>query len=84
MSSLKQIKKMSLTRGTVYFAPLSIFSKRPISGKSPVEIQKEARTAAKTEKKPSIRAQLAQDKEALKAAPKKAAQKGKKQDLERS
>ena len=38
----------------------------------------------KTEKKPSIRAQLAQDKEALKAAPKKAAQKEKKQDLERS
>ena len=57
---------------------------RPISGKSPVEIQKEARTAAKTEKKPSIRAQLAQDKEALKAAPKKAAEKTKKQDLERS
>ena len=57
---------------------------RPLSGKSPVEIQKEARTAAKTEKKPSIRAQLAQDKEALKAAPKKAAQKEKKQDLERS
>ena len=38
----------------------------------------------KTEKKPSIRAQLAQDKEDLKAAPKKAAQKEKKQDLERS
>lgn len=57
---------------------------RPLSGKSPVEIQKEARTAAKTEKKPSIRAQLAQDKEALKATPKKAAQKEKKQDLERS
>lgn len=57
---------------------------RPISGKSPVEIQKEARTTAKTEKNPSIRAQLAQDKEALKAAPKKAAQKEKKQDLERS
>ena len=57
---------------------------RPISGKSPVEIQKEARTAAKTEKKPSIRAQLAQDKEALKSAPKKAAEKTKKQDLERS
>ena len=57
---------------------------RPLSGKSPVEIQKEARTAAKTEKKPSIRAQLAQDKEALKNAPKKAAQKEKKQDLERS
>lgn len=57
---------------------------RPLSEKSPVEIQKEARTAAKTEKKPSIRAQLAQDKEALKAAPKKAAQKEKKQDLERS
>ena len=57
---------------------------RPLSGKSPVEIQKEARTAAKTEKKPSIRAQLAQDKEALKAAPKKAAEKTKKQDLERS
>ncbi|EOS39388.1 hypothetical protein C808_01809 [Lachnospiraceae bacterium M18-1] len=57
---------------------------RPISGKSPVEIQKEARTAAKTEKKPSIRAQLAQDKEALKSAPKKAAEKSKKQDLERS
>lgn len=56
---------------------------RPLSGKSPVEIQKEARTAAKTEKKPSIRAQLAQDKEALKAAPKKAAEKTKKQDLER-
>ena len=43
---------------------------------------KEARTAAKTEKKPSIRAQLAQDKEALKNAPKKAAEKSKKQDLE--
>ena len=57
---------------------------RPLSGKSPVEIQKEARTAAKAEKKPSIRAQLAQDKEALKNAPKKAAQKEKKQDLERS
>ncbi len=57
---------------------------RPLSGKSPVEIQKEARTAAKTEKKPSIRAQLAQDKEALKSAPKKAAEKTKKQDLERS
>ena len=57
---------------------------RPLSGKSPVEIQKEARTAAKTEKKPSIRAQLAQDKEALKNAPKKAAEKAKKQDLERS
>ncbi|MCM1488383.1 MAG: YodL domain-containing protein, partial [Firmicutes bacterium] len=57
---------------------------RPLSGKSPAEIQKEARTAAKTEKKPSIRAQLAQDKEALKNAPKKAAQKEKKQDLERS
>ncbi|EOS25471.1 hypothetical protein C806_01598 [Lachnospiraceae bacterium 3-1] len=57
---------------------------KPLSGKSPVEIQKEARTAAKTEKKPSIRAQLAQDKEALKAAPKKAAEKTKKQDLERS
>lgn len=57
---------------------------RPLSGKSPTEIQKEARTAAKTEKKPSIRAQLAQDKEALKAAPKKAAAKTKKQDLERS
>ena len=57
---------------------------RPLSEKSPVEIQKEARTAAKTEKKPSIRAQLAQDKEALKATPKKAAQKEKKQDLERS
>ena len=57
---------------------------RPLSGKSPVEIQKEARTAAKTEKKPSIRAQLAQDKEALKNAPKKAAEKSKKQDLERS
>ena len=57
---------------------------RPLSGKSPTEIQKEARTAAKTEKKPSIRAQLAQDKEALKAAPKKAAEKTKKQDLERS
>lgn len=57
---------------------------RPLSGKSPVEIQKEARTAAKTEKKPSIRAQLAQDKKALKSAPKKAAQKEKKQDLERS
>ena len=57
---------------------------RPISGKSPVEIQKEARTAAKTEKKPSIRAQLAQDKEALKSAPKKATEKTKKQDLERS
>ena len=38
----------------------------------------------KTEKKPSIRAQLAQDKEALKNAPKKAAEKTKKQDLERS
>ena len=57
---------------------------RPLSGKSPVEIQKEARTAAKAEKKPSIRAQLAQDKEALKNAPKKAAEKEKKQDLERS
>ena len=57
---------------------------RPLSGKSPVEIQKEARTAAKTEKKPSIRAQLAQDKEALKNAPKKAAEKTKKQNLERS
>ena len=57
---------------------------KPLSGKSPVEIQKEARTAAKTEKKPSIRAQLAQDKEALKSAPKKAAEKTKKQDLERS
>ena len=57
---------------------------KPFSGKSPVEIQKEARTAAKTEKKPSIRAQLAQDKEALKNAPKKAAEKTKKQDLERS
>ncbi len=57
---------------------------QPLSGKSPVEIQKEARTAAKTEKKPSIRAQLAQDKEALKNAPKKAAEKTKKQDLERS
>ena len=57
---------------------------QPLSGKSPVEIQKEARTAAKTEKKPSIRAQLAQDKEALKNTPKKAAEKSKKQDLERS
>ena len=57
---------------------------RPISGKSPVEIQKEARTAAKTKKKPSIRAQLAQDKEVLKNAPKKAAEKTKKQDIERS
>jgi len=57
---------------------------QPLSGKSPTEIQIEARTAAKTEKKPSIRAQLAQDKEALKAAPKKAAEKTKKQDLERS
>ncbi len=57
---------------------------KPLSGKSPVEMQKEARTAAKTEKKPSIRAQLAQDKEALKNAPKKAAEKSKKQDLERS
>ena len=57
---------------------------KPLSGKSPVEIQKEARTAAKTEKKPSIRAQLAQDKEALKNAPKKAAEKSRKQDLERS
>ena len=57
---------------------------KPLSGKSPVEIQKEACTAAKTEKKPSIRAQLAQDKEALKNAPKKAAEKTKKQDLERS
>ena len=57
---------------------------QPLSGKSPVEIQKEARTAAKTEKKPSIRAQLAQDKEALKNTPKKAAEKRKKQDLERS
>ena len=56
---------------------------KPLSGKSPVEIQKEARTAAKTEKKPSIRAQLAQDKEALKNAPKKAAEKTKKQGLER-
>ncbi|NBI73671.1 hypothetical protein D3Z50_22175 [Clostridiaceae bacterium] len=43
-----------------------------------MEIQKEARTAAKTEKKPSIRTQLAQDKEALKNAPKKAAEKLKK------
>ena len=57
---------------------------QPLSGKSPTEIQKEARTAAKTEKKPSIRAQLAQDKETLKNAPKKAAEKTKKQDLERS
>ena len=57
---------------------------QPLSGKSPTEIQKEARTAAKTEKKPSIRAQLAQDKEVLKNAPKKAAEKSKKQDLERS
>ena len=63
---------------------------KPLSGKSPVEIQKEARTAAKTEKKPSIRAQLAQDKEALKNAPKKSqtvqrtVEKTKKQDLERS
>ena len=57
---------------------------QPLSGKSPTEIQKEARTAAKTEKKPSIRAQLAQDKEALKNTPKKAAAKSKKQDLERS
>lgn len=57
---------------------------KPLSGKSPIEIQKEARTAAKTEKKPSIRAQLAQDKEALKNVPKKAAEKTKKQDLERS
>ena len=57
---------------------------KPLSGKSPTEIQKEARTAAKTEKKPSIRTQLAQDKEALKNAPKKAAEKTKKQDLERS
>ncbi len=57
---------------------------KPLSGKSPTEIQKEARTATKTEKKPSIRAQLAQDKEALKNAPKKAAEKTKKQDLERS
>lgn len=57
---------------------------RPLSGKSPVEIQKEARTAAKTEKKPSIRAQIAQDKEALKTAPKKAAEKTKKLSLERS
>ena len=63
---------------------------KPLSGKSPTEIQKEARTAAKTEKKPSIRAQLAQDKEALKNAPKKSqtvqrtVEKPKKQDLERS
>ena len=57
---------------------------RPLSGKIPVEIQKEARTAAKTKKKPSIRAQLAQDKEVLKNAPKKAAEKTKKQDIERS
>ena len=57
---------------------------KPLSGKSPTEIQKEVRTAANTEKKPSIRAQLAQDKEALKNAPKKAAEKSKKQDLERS
>ena len=56
------------------------------TGVSSMEITdaKEARTAAKTEKKPSIRAQLAQDKEALKNAPKKAAEKTKKQDLERS
>ena len=72
-----------LNDNTIYVADrLSCI--RPLSGKSPVEIQKEARTAAKTEKKPSIRAQLAQDKEALKSAPKKAAEKTKKQDLERS
>lgn len=44
---------------------------KPLSGKSPTEIQKEVRTAANTEKKPSIRAQLAQDKEALKTPPKR-------------
>lgn len=54
---------------------------RPLSGKSPVEIQKEARTAAETEKKPSIRVQLAQDKEALKTAQKKGSGKDKKAGL---
>ena len=58
---------------------------RPLSGKSPVQIQKEARTAAsKQEQKPSIRAQLAKDKETVKAAPKKEVEKTKKQGLERS
>ncbi len=55
---------------------------KPLSGKSPVEIQKEARTAAKTEKKPSIRAQLAQDKKTVNAAPKKQAAKSKNKGLE--
>ena len=55
---------------------------KPLSGKSPVEIQKEARTAAKTEKKPSIRAQLAQDKKTVNAAPKKQAAKTKNKGLE--
>ena len=72
-----------LNDNTIYVAD-GLSCIRPLSGKSPTEIQKEARTAAKTEKKPSIRAQLAQDREALKAAPKKAAEKTKKQDLERS
>ncbi len=47
-----------------------------------MEIQKEARTAAKTEKKPSIRAQLAQDKKTVNAAPKKQAAKSKNKGLE--
>ena len=55
----------------------------PLSGERPTEIQKKARTA-KQEEKPSIRAQLAQDKEAVKAAPKKAIEQAKKTDLERS
>ena len=55
----------------------------PLSGERPTEIQKKAR-AAKQEEKPSIRAQLAQDKEAVKAAPKKAIEQAKKTDLERS
>ena len=55
---------------------------KPLSGKSPVEIQKEARTAAKTEKKTSIRAQLAQDKKTVNAAPKKQAAKSKNKGLE--
>ncbi|WP_051057769.1 hypothetical protein [Clostridium sp. ASF356] len=59
----------------------AIYAADRLSCIKPLEIQKEARTAAKTEKKPSIRAQLAQDKEALKAAPKKAAEKSKKQGL---
>lgn len=47
-----------------------------------MEIQKEARTAAKTAKKPSIRAQLAQDKKTVNAAPKKQAAKSKNKGLE--